>query len=683
MVRGWNRSRLVTAAVVIGSLGGSAATAVVTAPHSAAPRAGVGTAADVATPRAYDYVVGRAVPVGANTGLLAADEKARTAYVLGGSSTAPAVSVVDAAAGRVTGRVAVPRDTIALAADPASDLLYLASRIDTPDTDTLLTTLDGRARRVVRSVPTEAQGQTYDLYVDSAASRVGVLGRTVDPQVVPVDPVTGKRDGRRPTNYGASVAYDPVHHDVFVAGGVLTTLGEGGPTTGRATSLGDPDAGGGGADVAVDSTTRTVWVVGNDQVFAVDPLRDQVVERVAVPGASQVAVDSGTSTVYVASRTGLTVLDGISRRITSTLAVPGSVAVDPLHHELYVLGRDTLTVVAQRRRAVAVVPAGGNGQRIDADAPGRPLRARALGVDGAPVAGVPVTFRVTAGSLRFGGRTGPTVAVVSTDASGSAASPALVGGAAGPATVTATAASDGTSAGFVAQVLPAVAADVRTTFDGSGQVQNADPGKPFARPLRAQVLDRAGLAVGGRNVVFEAFGADFAGSPTAIATTDGAGYATAPPLTASDRPGTVTVFARSADAVTGYYLLYKSGLGGDGDPIDLHVELRTRRLDADSGVGELVVTNRGSVASTVNGFFSIGAGGQFAASSSLDDDSVDEAGHISRERSIVEVEPGATYTFERAYWLTTDRPVTLSAAAQSFSGDPEPADNQATTVVRR
>ncbi|MWV58884.1 PKD domain-containing protein [Rathayibacter sp. VKM Ac-2754] len=93
---------------------------------------------------------------------------------------------------------------------------------------------------------------------------------------------------------------------------------------------------------------------------------------------------------------------------------------------------------------------------------------------------------------------------------------------------------------------PAAGPGKPAVLSPGGTAQTVWTGDPLARPT-VKVLDTTGVPVAGVSVTFEIAGpAAFAGGSTAVAVSDSAGWAVAPPATAASTPGTASITARAS-----------------------------------------------------------------------------------------------------------------------------------------
>src|SRR5579884_932788 len=171
---------------------------------------------------------------------------------------------------------------------------------------------------------------------------------------------------------------------------------------------------------------------------------------------------------------------------------------------------------------------------------------------GSPASGVTVTFTApTSGASGVFSSTNTYTASVQTNAQGLATAPAFTANqTAGTYSVTASASGISGSAGFLLTNSNAGVSSGVTAYTGSNQ--SATVASAYSSPLQAQVLDPNGNPVQGATVTFASPsgtnpGVTFAGGgATATASTNSAGIATSPPLTANTTAGTFTVTASTA-----------------------------------------------------------------------------------------------------------------------------------------
>ena len=186
-----------------------------------------------------------------------------------------------------------------------------------------------------------------------------------------------------------------------------------------------------------------------------------------------------------------------------------------------------------------------------------PLRVRVLDAGGNPVQGAGVTFSLgssggAAGAAGASFDTGGSQATAQTDGTGTATSPRVVAnGGAGTFIATAAVAGVSDAVRFSLDNLAAGALRIRSV---GAAVQSARVKSPYRRALAVKVLDPGGRPLGGVTVTFAlgagaggtsaGAGATFAGGAVqATATTDAAGNARSPRLTANATAGSFTATA--------------------------------------------------------------------------------------------------------------------------------------------
>jgi adhesin/invasin len=178
---------------------------------------------------------------------------------------------------------------------------------------------------------------------------------------------------------------------------------------------------------------------------------------------------------------------------------------------------------------------------------GTPLQAKVTDDAGNPVSGITVVFALSA-SGPGGTFAGP--AAVVTDPFGLATAPTLTANTtAGTFTVFASVAGVAAPARFTLTNTPG---NPVALLASAGTPQSGTVGKAFATALKAQLIDQFGnlVSASGIKVTFTVVpdpvsgaGAAFAGQSTVTVSTNAAGVATAPALTANTIPGNFTVTA--------------------------------------------------------------------------------------------------------------------------------------------
>lgn len=361
------------------------------------------------------------------------------------------------------------------------------------------------------------------------------------------------------------VAVDPGTHTVYVthSGGSGVTMIDG--TTDTVTATIDTEWKGYG--VAVDPVTHRVYVsnyrgdTGPGRVTVLDGLSHRIIARITVDGFPiGVAVDPVTRTVYVGNPGNNTVstIDASTNTVTDTIAAGSDgygVAVDPGLHTAYVSGVRVITQTLLSQTQPQTI-------RFTSEPPahlveGMTYRVRAVGGASAK----PVTFSIdassTAGACRVDdlgdstGRvhfTGVGSCVIAADQA------AGVGYDAAP------------RARQPVQVEPAV------VTPRSGTAQATAAGQPFRAPLVAAVTDALGYPARWAPVTFTITegSATMQGQRMTTVTANGAGIATAPTLTAGDRPGPVRVAVTSG---SGSGVFPESVTGTGREQADLSAKL--------------------------------------------------------------------------------------------------------------
>jgi YVTN family beta-propeller protein len=249
----------------------------------------------------------------------AVDPTTHTVYVVNtlpvgapGYGVPGTVSVIDGATNTVTSTLNVGVFPSAVAVDPTTHTVYVAS-LDG------VSVIDGTHSTVIADVP--IGGFPAGVAVDAGTQTVYVLNGNNTVSVI----------DERTNTVTATV-----------------TIGYG------------PFAFGGG--VAVDPTTRTVYAASENTegsvapenastVTVIDGNTDEVMTKIAVGGnPSGVAVDPSSHTVYVANGLDntLSVIDENTHTVTATLAaghLPLGVAVDPTTHTVYLPSNGDRTVL--------------------------------------------------------------------------------------------------------------------------------------------------------------------------------------------------------------------------------------------------------------------------------------------------------------------------------------------------
>ncbi len=233
--------------------------------------------------------------------------------------------------------------------DARAKRLYIAHM----DADELLV-FDLRRRRVVRSIP--APG-VHGVIAVPSAHRV-YASATDDRALYTIDDRTGHVLRRAPAGaYPDGLAYDPVERRVFVSdesGGIEAVFDAAGHRTGTV------ELGGEAGNVRYDQVSARILVdvQSRDELAVVDPRRNRVVRRVALPGCENdhgLHLDPPRRLAFVAcdGNATLLTLDLGHMRVVGHASVgddPDVLDFDTLSRRLYVAAESGDVAVFQERR---------------------------------------------------------------------------------------------------------------------------------------------------------------------------------------------------------------------------------------------------------------------------------------------------------------------------------------------
>ena len=234
--------------------------------------------------------------------------------------------------------------------DPTRNRLYIAHM----DADELLA-FDVVKRQTIRTIP--APG-VHGVLAVPALSRV-YASATDAHELYTIDAVTGNVVARAPAGeYPDGLAYDPVERRVFVSdesGGIEAVFSAAGKRVGTVELGGeagnvqyDPGSG----DVLVDVQSR-------NELAVIDPRREKVIGRVALPGCEHdhgLHLDPSKRLAFVAcdGNAALLTLDLGRMKVLARTTVgssPDVLALDTSLHRLYVAAESgDVAVFAERRR---------------------------------------------------------------------------------------------------------------------------------------------------------------------------------------------------------------------------------------------------------------------------------------------------------------------------------------------
>ncbi|MEU5049236.1 hypothetical protein [Streptomyces sp. NPDC021096] len=294
-------------------------------------------------------------------------------------------------------------------------------------------------------------------------------------------------------------------------------------------------------DIAVTPTGDAVWAATPDNVLFKYTAQGGMVHRVETQFPAHRLTATADGTLWFAGTEGNAigyVLPGQTRAATIPMGEgnrPSGVTVSG-DSQLWVAlsGEKALQRVSRYRLAVE----SGDGQSAVAGQRfAEPLVVKATQLDGTPVGGQRIEFRVEAGSAVF--ENGEPVEIRHTEADGVAPSSLLKALKEGPCVVTARWAETEAVASFSRlTVTPPVGAAHHVRYV-SGAGQTVSPGKSFDEPMKVVVEDENGIPVPGAEVTFkirDEGAATFPGGvDTAKVTSEADGSAMSPVLTAGDK----------------------------------------------------------------------------------------------------------------------------------------------------
>ncbi len=285
------------------------------------------------------------IKVGRSPAAVAVDAKLRRVFVANQDDRS--VSVIDATTNQVVDTIATGARPSDLAVDPATDRVYVADGDDvrSGNPSGTVRAVDGRTGRVVATAAVGGLGSVVDgLAVDPSANAVFVpyALRSNPPVLLMLDGATlrtlagnavsnGTYRGTALGSFG--VAVDPATHRVLATSpiGFPVVVFDGASAASFRQTPGTIRVGASPVSVAVDPSTRTVYVTesgqfwgdapNRDAVTAVDEATGRVIATVGV-GIQPwgVGVDPGTHLVYVANHLGrsVTVIAGVDRPSAGT-----------------------------------------------------------------------------------------------------------------------------------------------------------------------------------------------------------------------------------------------------------------------------------------------------------------------------------------------------------------------------
>ena len=308
-----------------------------------------------------------------------------------------------------------------------------------------------------------------------------------------------------------------------------------------------------GAPASVTATSGGGQNAPVNTTFAL-PLAATVKDAVGNPisgvSVTFTAPGNGASGTFAGGGTTATAITDGAGVATSPVFSANATAGGPYPVNATVVGIATAAAFSMTNKAgapasITATSGGGQSAKINS-AFGSPLTATVKDALGNLASGVSVTFTasLSGASASFAG--GGTTAVVTTDGSGVATSPAITAnGTSGGHTITATVTGVANPANYSMTNTAGAAASVTAT---GGNGQSAQIGTTFGLPLSATVKDAGGNLVGGVSVTFTApssgaSGTFAGGGTTATATTNASGVATSPAFTANAAVGSYSVAA--------------------------------------------------------------------------------------------------------------------------------------------
>jgi len=232
--------------------------------------------------------------------------------------------------------------------DPSRNQLYVAHM-----NASQLLVVDLRTRRIVRTISAPGVHGVIAVPREHRA----YASATDAHEAITVDTRSGKIVAHAPAgDYPDGLAYDPVERHVFVSdesGGVETVLNAAGH---RIATI---SLGGEAGNVQYDAGSHQVLVdvQGRDDIAVIDPRRNKVVRRIALPGCDHdhgLNIDAARRLAFVAcdGNAQLLTLDLRRMRVTGRASVgssPDVLALDTSLHRLYVAAESGVVAVFAER----------------------------------------------------------------------------------------------------------------------------------------------------------------------------------------------------------------------------------------------------------------------------------------------------------------------------------------------
>jgi YVTN family beta-propeller protein len=239
------------------------------------------------------------------------------------------LSVVDGATDTVTAAVPIDGMTQEVAANPATDMAYVAYQ-DYTDSSGRVAVVDGATNAVNTTIDTGGNS-IGSLAVDSATNTTYALAGDFDPNTLEyVRSWVSVIDGS--TNAATATIDLPGHME----------------------------------DIAVNPVTGTVFLADftNARLLVIDASTNQITGTIPIGGYPRsVTVNPATNTVYVATSSDIAVVDGATNTVTTTIPAPantyynGAVAVDASTNTVFARqdgnGQSSLVVIDAATNTVA------------------------------------------------------------------------------------------------------------------------------------------------------------------------------------------------------------------------------------------------------------------------------------------------------------------------------------------
>ena len=260
-----------------------------------------------------------------------------------GISTSGEVLEIDGATSQVTASLPLgegrsnqgnlPRVTD-VAVDPATDAVYETVSNGVSQ----VSVINGATNQVTATIPISAGG--YNLAADPATDTVYVT--TGNNAVSVINGATNQVTATIPLAAApGAIAADPATNTVYVGTGNAVSVING--ATNQVTATIPLSAAGA---IAADPATNTVYVGTGNAVSVINGATNQVTATVPLSAAGSVAVDSSADTVYVGTGNAVSVINGATNQVTATVPVSSGyslagLGVDPYTHAAYLSASGT------------------------------------------------------------------------------------------------------------------------------------------------------------------------------------------------------------------------------------------------------------------------------------------------------------------------------------------------------